>query len=84
MHILEFNTGIKHPAKSRTVSFHYMAFTDHRAGNGLYSLNISECFHSSVFAGFIRISLLKLDIYGVITHTSTLPYRHPILTIEII
>ena len=83
MHILGFNTEITHLAKSRTVSIHYLVFTDHRAGNGLYCLNIAECFHSLVFAEFIRNSLLILDINGVTSHTSILPYRHPILTNEV-
>ena len=81
VHILGFNTGITHLTKSRILSIHYLVFADHGAGNGLYSLNISECFHSLVFAGFIRISLLKLDINGVISHTSILPYRHHILCV---
>ena len=81
VHILCFNTEITHLAKSRTIPIHYLVFTDHRTGNGLYCLNISECFHSLVLAVFIRILLLKLDIDG---DTSILPYRHPILTIEMI
>ena len=84
MHILGCNTEITHLAKSRTVSIHYLVFTDHRADNGLYCLNISECFHSLVLAVFIRISQQKLDINWVISHTSILPNRHPISTIEMI